>query len=275
MMISILIFLASVCVVYKIFNLIRGSRPSSLYERWNAHIKKHDPSFQSLSANSWYISGDSVGIIGRKMTVFRLANNDLVLHSPMALSEDLMDQLESFGTVKYIIIPPLHTMDAEVYQSRYPFASFICTSGAERKFKRTLKVTFDIVITQSSFSVSSELSAVSPVYTPREMVWMFKDPSDETSVAVVTDIVFNIPLEQAKGFGGWMQKKMGSVGFFGVSRIGRFFLGKNLKYYVKMFETMAVSPPDFFIMSHGNILRNKEQVKECLEKEVARLSRLL
>src|SRR5690349_7983875 len=62
-----------------------------------------------------------LGDFPRRMTVVRLASARLVIYSAIALHEDEMHALESFGVPSYLIVPnELHRMDARIWKERYP-----------------------------------------------------------------------------------------------------------------------------------------------------------
>jgi hypothetical protein len=46
--------------------------------------------------------------VGTRMTVIRLANHDLVVISPIQVSDKFVSQLNELGTVKHIISPNLY-----------------------------------------------------------------------------------------------------------------------------------------------------------------------
>ena len=43
--------------------------------------------------------------LGHRMTVIRLADNELLLHSPVPLSDDLERELQELGEVRYVVAP--------------------------------------------------------------------------------------------------------------------------------------------------------------------------
>ena len=61
----------------------------------------------------------------RNMVVYQVPRdnqqNDLILHSVIALNDEEMEKLEQLGHPNIIIVPnKLHTLDTTVYQRRYP-----------------------------------------------------------------------------------------------------------------------------------------------------------
>ncbi len=77
--------------------------------------------------------------IGTRMTVIRLANNELannelVVISPIQLTPALTEALQALGNVAQIIAPNLyHYLFAAEFKAAYPAATFWATAGLEAK----------------------------------------------------------------------------------------------------------------------------------------------
>ncbi len=68
------------------------------------------------------------------MTVVRLTNQELVVISPIQVSDAIVSQLGELGTVRHIIAPNLyHYLFAADFKISYPTATFWATSGLEVK----------------------------------------------------------------------------------------------------------------------------------------------
>ncbi|MCY7276488.1 MAG: DUF4336 domain-containing protein [Phormidesmis sp. CAN_BIN44] len=72
--------------------------------------------------------------VGTRMTAVRLANHELVVISPIQVSDALMIRLDELGTVRHIIAPNLyHYLFAADFKTSYPNATLWATSGLEVK----------------------------------------------------------------------------------------------------------------------------------------------
>ncbi|MEO1403880.1 MAG: DUF4336 domain-containing protein [Cyanobacteria bacterium J06635_1] len=72
--------------------------------------------------------------IGNRMTVIRLESGDLAVISPIRLSDDLQNQIDSLGRVRHIIAPNLfHYLFASDFKATYPQASFWAVPGLLEK----------------------------------------------------------------------------------------------------------------------------------------------
>ncbi|MEP0901399.1 DUF4336 domain-containing protein [Nodosilinea sp. FACHB-13] len=72
--------------------------------------------------------------IGTRMTVIRLVGNQLVVISPIQVSEELVDELNKLGTVTHIIAPNLyHYQFVTGFKATYPAATVWATAGLSAK----------------------------------------------------------------------------------------------------------------------------------------------
>lgn len=69
-----------------------------------------------------------------RMTVIRLSNGDLWLHSPTRITEDLAQALDGLGRVRHLVAPNLaHWTFAADWQSRYPGAVTWASPGLRER----------------------------------------------------------------------------------------------------------------------------------------------
>jgi hypothetical protein len=77
------------------------------------------------------------------MTVLQLSDGGLLLHSPIALPEDTMLELEKLGSPKLLFVANQSTssrVDLKVYQKRYPESKIICPEGISGKMAEHVPV---------------------------------------------------------------------------------------------------------------------------------------
>ncbi|MEP0969659.1 DUF4336 domain-containing protein [Leptolyngbya sp. NM1-A1] len=68
------------------------------------------------------------------MTVIQLSNNELIIISPIQVSDQLVGELNELGTVTHIIAPNLyHYLFAAEFKAAYPPATFWATAGLRAK----------------------------------------------------------------------------------------------------------------------------------------------
>ncbi len=73
---------------------------------------------------------------GTRMTVVRLADGGLFVHSPVALSEDTRREIDSLGEVRAVVAPSLfHHLYFGEWIAAYPKAVFAACEGLDRRRK--------------------------------------------------------------------------------------------------------------------------------------------
>jgi hypothetical protein len=80
-----------------------------------------------------------------RMTIVRLANGDLWLHSPTALSEPLRRRVEALGRVAHLVSPnKIHYAHIAAWKAAYPEARAWASPGVrERAASQGIAVSFD------------------------------------------------------------------------------------------------------------------------------------
>ena len=72
--------------------------------------------------------------VGTRMTVIRLENRELLVISPIQVSDEMLSQLGEIGVVKHMIAPNLyHHLFAANFKMLYPSATFWAVPGLEIK----------------------------------------------------------------------------------------------------------------------------------------------
>jgi len=69
------------------------------------------PQLEKLAENIWTVASNHLFLalhVGTRMTVVRLANGGLWLHSPVAMSAQLQQELDALGPVAHIVCPNLY-----------------------------------------------------------------------------------------------------------------------------------------------------------------------
>src|SRR5690606_38404698 len=104
---------------------------------------EHGP-LERLEDNLWRVEGALPNMaLRRVMTVVRMADGRLVIHSAIALPDELMAQIEAWGRPSYLLVPnAYHRLDAPAYKARYdrntgPWSAWRTTSGVWRERCRT------------------------------------------------------------------------------------------------------------------------------------------
>jgi hypothetical protein len=104
-------------------------------------VLPHDP-IQKLSDNLWRVEGELPHFgMRRVMTIARLPDGRLVIHSAMALDADSMREIEAWGTPAYLLIPHVrHRMDAPKYKERYPALVVLAPQPVQARAREVVPV---------------------------------------------------------------------------------------------------------------------------------------
>jgi hypothetical protein len=82
---------------------------------------------EQLAPNLWQVRGSLPFPLRRNMTVYRLPEGTLLLHSVVAMDENGMKALEALGRPAVLVIPHGgHRMDSGFYKQRYPGLQIAC-----------------------------------------------------------------------------------------------------------------------------------------------------
>jgi hypothetical protein len=82
--------------------------------------------------------------LGHRMTVMRLAGSDLLLHSPIPLTDELVGELADLGEVRYIVAPScFHDLFLGPYFERFADATFCAVPGMSKIHP---EMAFDVVL---------------------------------------------------------------------------------------------------------------------------------
>lgn len=102
-----------------------------------------------VAPDVWIVDGPEIGMVylgftlpfPTRMTVVRLADGSLFVHSPVAPDAALMDQVAGLGPVAHLVAPnSLHYWFVPDWKARFPTARVWAVPGLEAKAKRPLLV---------------------------------------------------------------------------------------------------------------------------------------
>jgi hypothetical protein len=142
--------------------------------------------------NLWSVEhqlGWQVGLvqIPVRMTVIRLRDGQLILHSPIPLSAALRTELDALGTVSFIVVPRAHGRFAENASRAYPEARLLPAPSPSRR-RRALPFRDPLVdLTPTAWSGQVE-SLLLDGFRLQEVL-LFHRPS---RTLILTDLCFNI-----------------------------------------------------------------------------------
>jgi hypothetical protein len=227
------------------------------FDKWT--VFPHRP-IEKLEDNVWRVEGDlPAGNGTRVMTIVKLKDGGLLIHSSIALEDDLMKEIEAFGEPKILIVPNgFHRLDAKVFKDRYPKVKVVAPEGARKKVEQVVKVDATY---EGAIDDTVRLIHLEGVKNAEGVIEI--DHGGEKTI-VFNDVVNNLP--KLSGMFGFM---LAPTGVPAVPRISRWFVIKDTPAFKGHLERLAETPTlKRIIMSHGKPLMNPS---EELKSAAARL----
>lgn len=192
-----------------------------------------------------------VGDVGTRMTVVRLANGDLFLHSPVKLDDETRAALDAIGPVRCVVAPSkVHHFFVGPYRDAYPGAKLFAAPGlpAKRKDLRFDEELGDTAPSEWRGQLEQTLFQGAPFMN--EVVF-FHPPS---RTLVLTDLAFNM-VRPPRGLARLFCAIVGANRRFGPHRIVRLGLRDRAKARESVRHILGW---DFerIIVAHGEVLES-------------------
>jgi uncharacterized protein DUF4336 len=198
--------------------------------------------------------------VATRMTVIRLRDGGLFLHSPVRLDPELRRALDSLGPVKAVVAPNRHHhLFAADYPAGYPDAVLYAAPGLAEK--------------RSDLKFAAELSDSPPAAwagsleqllfrgAPFLSEVVFFHPESRT--VLFTDLVFNVPAGQATGMTRWFFRVVGAEGRFGPHRLVRYLFIRDRAAARESVERILRWDFERVVVTHGDVLESggRERVR--------------
>lgn len=200
-----------------------------------------------------------------RMTVIRLENGDLFLHSPIAFDQGLADELSRLGTIRHLISPnQFHYAHIGEWQRKCPRAIAWASPGVRRRaHARKIHIRFDRDLDSSPPDAWRQ--EVDQTLVPggifREFVFFHK----ASATLILTDMIMNFELDKLDE--PWRSATRLS-GMYHPH--GQIFFGMRLPFWLQprrrraAFRKIRSWQPQRILLSHGHCL--DENVDEVLDR---------
>jgi hypothetical protein len=213
------------------------------HERWT--VLSHGP-IEKLEGNLWRVEGALPGMpLKRVMTLARLNDGSVVVHNPIALDEPAMNEIEAWGTPRFVIVPNgWHRLDANSYAERYPNAAVFAPSGGQKDVEQVTRVSGNA----QDFPQNDEVSLMNMEGT-RERELVLRVKTNGHSTLVFADAVFNMP--HLQGLQGFILRHLTqSSGGPRISRVARMMLIKDRAPFADHLQRLATADVKRIIVAH-------------------------
>jgi hypothetical protein len=207
---------------------------------------------EALAPDLWVVRRPlpiAVGDVGARMTVIRLADGSVMLHSPVKLDAELQRAITELGPVRWIVAPSkVHHRFLPEHVAAFPNA-LLC--GAPGLAEKRRDLSFHHALAPSAppgwpAEVKLQLFEGAPLMNE---VAMLHVPS---RTLVLTDLVFNLPPGARNGarLFHWL---VGATGRFGPHRIIRFGI-RDRAAARRSIDAILAWDFDRVVMSHGEVV---------------------
>jgi hypothetical protein len=185
------------------------------------------------------------------MTVVRLSDGGLVLHSPIPLDGGLRAELDGLGEVQAIVAPnKAHHLFADDCRAVYPNAKLYAAPGLPEKRK---DLRFDgLLADEPRIEWRGDLEQQRIRGMPMLNEVAFFHPSSRT--LILTDLVFNVPKGRTWGI-PLVFHLMGAGGRFGPHRFIRWMI-RDQQAARESLGLIMRWDFDRVILAHGDVLEN-------------------
>ena len=189
--------------------------------------------------------------LGSRMTVIRLRDSSLLLHSPISLTESLRVEIEQLGSVRFVVAPNrFHHLFASEWMVRYPQARLYVARGLPEK-RPDLTVT-GVLPEDAPYSWLADLECILFEGLPlaNEVVFFHR----KSRTLMLCDLAFNIGPEAA-----WLTRltfrPWGGCNSFGPTRFERLMI-RDRRAARQSLERILSLDFDRVIVTHGVVLES-------------------
>lgn len=237
-------------------------------------LKMYNPVYELKAVGDaiWIVDGPEVQMdfkffkvpFTTRMTIVKLANNKLWVHSPIALTEELKDQVSSLGEVSDIVAPnKFHWSYIVDWHTHYPKAKLWLAKGVYKKLEKE-KIRDYSSLDDFSTPVWSEEIYYIPFrgsIIMEEMVFFHP----KSSTLILTDLIENIEVKQLP----FMFKVLFKLGD---NQYPKAHTPRDLrisflfrKQAIESYKVIKQWKPDNIIFSHGKVIleNGSEKLKQA------------
>ena len=186
------------------------------------------------------------------MTIVRLADGALVVHSPIRLTEELRSAAASAGRVRFIIAPNrFHHLFVPDWQQAYPDAQTFCTPGLDTK-RADLKFTAIFGDDPPAAWANEIDQAFMRAFPPLNEIVFFHH---KTRTLIFTDLRFNIARHDS-AYGRFLLRLDGAFRGLAIPRSFRLLLRRRRPECAAFLNRLLSWDFDRVILAHGEIINS-------------------
>ncbi len=187
--------------------------------------------------------------IGHRMTVLRAADDSLIVHSPVPLSDELREELKGIGPVSCVLAPnQFHDLYLRRWSSGYPEARFLAAPGLR---ERRPDLTFHDELTAATVAaIDPRLETIAIAGIPRINETVLIHPPSRT--LILADLMFN--LDAGGNLATRCMKLISGIGGRpAVSRLFKLCI-KDRRAYRRSIDELLERDFDRVVVGHGEVI---------------------
>lgn len=189
--------------------------------------------------------------VGTRMSVMRLADGSLLLHSPVALDAALRQELDRVGRVRHAVAPNrVHHLHAGEVAKSYPGTRLWIAPGLERK--RPDLAHEGILGDEAPPEWRGQVDQVFQRGRPFENEVVFCHRKSRT--LILCDIAFNFR-ERTHWLTKLLMRLVRSYGYFGPSKLDALLIRDRVAARASMEKILALDF-DRVVVAHGDVLES-------------------
>ena len=207
-----------------------------------------------------WVHEDAMRLLGNqlrlRMTIVRLENGSLWVHSPTVLSPELMEETKKLGSVAFIVgASNGHNIWMREWQDAFPDAAIYVSGGIPKKIKLT---NYQVLDESCENKWEDDLTCEHMLGVPffMESVFLHK----KTRSLIVTDLIQHYSEERPTGWAGFVTRFIFEpIGFKGICIAPPLKMGFMIKDKTNFALCIAkVQNWDFerIIVTHGDIIES-------------------
>jgi uncharacterized protein DUF4336 len=217
-------------------------------------MRQRSPSLRELAKNIWIAERPQrfYGLeVGTRMTVIRLGDGSLLLHSPVSLDPDLRRELDAIGRVCLAVAPNrVHHLHAGEVAEAYPGARLWVAPGLERK--RPDLVFVGLLGDEAPAEWKEEVDQVFFRGRPYENEVVFLHRASRT--LIMCDLAFNFG-PRAAAPTRLLMRLLRSYGRFGPSTLDPWLI-RDRRAARQSLERILAWDFDRVVVAHGDVLES-------------------
>ena len=217
-------------------------------------VSGRNPPLRALATDIWIADRPQrfYGLeVGTRMTVMRLADGSLLLHSPVALDAELRRELDAIGRVRFVVAPNrVHHLYAGKVAAVYPESRLWIGPGLERK-----RPDLEFVAVLGDEAPAEWQGQVDQVFfrgRPYENEVVFCHRVSGT--LILCDLAFNFGPSAAAFTRLWM-KLIRSYGRFGPSKLDPLLI-RDRRAARESLQRILTWDFDRVVVAHGDVLES-------------------